>query len=72
MICGTLHPSLEAGAARPYADGSDVLLEILGDFGTSIRPAAAKQAWMTEWNVRSAFPVIHTDRPTQRPLERSP
>jgi hypothetical protein len=73
MTCGTLHPSLTAGVARPsVGGGSDVLLGILGGFNTSIHQVASKQTWMKEWNVRPAYPVTHTDRPTQRPLERSP
>jgi hypothetical protein len=72
MNCGALHPALEGSGARPGARGSGVLREILDGFSTSIQPAAAKQVWMQEWNVRPAYPVTHTVRPTQRPLERSP
>jgi hypothetical protein len=72
MTCGTLQTTLEVGAARPSVDGRSVLLlEILGGFGPSIQ-ATQNMAWMKEWTVRPAYPMTHTDRPIQRPSERSP
>jgi hypothetical protein len=82
MTRSTLQPSLTAGAARPGLDGSCVALALT--FGSShakpgarerfIAPIAANQAWMQVWTIdaKPAYPVAHTDRPTQRPLERSP
>lgn len=75
MSSGTLHNSLEAGAARPVTGcQSALLLEHVGGFTPAVHThqLASAQTWMKVWNVRPAYPVIATDRPAQRPLERSP
>lgn len=74
MTSGTSQPNLVVGAARPSACGSHLVLDDFDGFAasTSIHPAVANQTWMKEWNVRPAYQVTHTHRPTQRPLERSP
>lgn len=74
MNCGTLRTGLEASAARPSACAGSGLF--LGIFAGIAMPAHASQAaieqpWMKVWNVRTAYPVAHTDR-LPRPLERSP
>jgi hypothetical protein len=72
MSCGTLQPNLVVGAARPSAGGFHLVLGIFDGFATSIRPAVSNPTWMKQWNGRPAYQVTHTDRPVQRPLERSP
>jgi len=88
MTCGTLQPSLMAGAARPDSGSCGVTPAMT--FGTSpaglgarhrispITIAAPGQAWMQVWHLdaiqanKPAYPVAHTDRHNPRPLERSP
>jgi hypothetical protein len=70
MTCGTQHLSPEAGAARSSVCAAPGLK--LGTFHGFGMFHQANQAWMKGWNVRTAYSVIPSDRPTRRPLERSP
>jgi hypothetical protein len=74
MSRDTQHQSLVAGAARlgapaaPVAAGPFAFAGVIG-IPMSIH---AHQAWHKTWKLRPAYSVNHTDRPTPRPLERSP
>jgi hypothetical protein len=82
MSCDTQHQGLMAGVAClaapapsqvPSAPVAAEPFAIAG-FGFIGAPMSihADQAWLKTWDLRSAYAVNHTHRPTRRPLERSP
>jgi hypothetical protein len=69
MTRSDFHQSHMAGvAARTGAFASQVL-ELAAGAAPSI---PAHQAWKKTWDLRPGYSVNFTDRPTPRPLERSP
>jgi hypothetical protein len=79
MSRDTMHQGLMAGVARPSAPApaAPVAAEpfafaAFNGFIGAPMSITADQAWLQTWDLRSAYSVKHTHRPTRRPLERSP